>query len=158
MPDEPLPHDASDDDLLAALAGALAEAQDVPASVAASGRALYVWRTVDAELAELVHDSADDLAPAPSGVRDGGGEVRSLSYRWPGLLLEVDVEHRPAVLRGQLVASEGTVPDQVSVDVVDGSSTTAAVDAGGWFAIEPFLTRGRRFRLRCGSHLTPWID
>ena len=49
----------NDDELLFQdLTAAVAEVGDVPPEVRRTGRALFAWRTVDAELAELVQDSA----------------------------------------------------------------------------------------------------
>ena len=61
-----------------------------PPNVVEGARAAFTWRRIDAELAELLADSA--LAEEPlAGVR-GADEVRSLSFRAGDLALELDIE------------------------------------------------------------------
>jgi hypothetical protein len=80
-----------DDDvrLLLDLGGALDAARAVPTRIADIGRAAFVWRTVDAELAELTFDSATDAAGPPGlvGRPDGaepGGEAEAGGEAGPG--------------------------------------------------------------------------
>jgi hypothetical protein len=74
---ESAPRDG-DDRLVEALRRALAEADEVPTEVVAAARAAWTWRTIDAELAALVHDSTlDDQELA--GVR--GATVRAELHR-----------------------------------------------------------------------------
>ena len=47
-----------DDALLAELAGILARVDPVPGEVTLAARSALAWRSMDAELAELLHDSA----------------------------------------------------------------------------------------------------
>ena len=56
---ESAPQDG-DDRLIEVLRRALAEADEVPTEVVAAARAAWTWRTIDAELAALVHDSTLD--------------------------------------------------------------------------------------------------
>jgi len=152
----------TDDDLLRELAAALAEAQDVPPGFLTSARELLAWRTVDAELAELVHDS---LAGAGGGalLRSAGSGPRSLTFRAAGLTIDLDVDLGPGrtatALRGQVVPGAGSGrPAQVVVQPFGGDPVTAEVDDVGYFAVAPVPAAGRRFRLRCGPLVTPWID
>jgi hypothetical protein len=90
----------SDDQLLASLSAALDAADPVPESVLDSAKASFTWRTIDAELAALVFDSAaEELA----GVRSGE-TTRQMTFRSPGVEIELEVvseTHRRIV--GQLV-------------------------------------------------------
>jgi hypothetical protein len=82
----------SDPRLTHALRRALALADPVPPLVLAGAQAIWSWRTIDAELAELAYDSALDHA-GPALVRSGDGE-RTLTFESaddPSLAIEVGV-------------------------------------------------------------------
>jgi hypothetical protein len=91
----------SDDELLAELAGVLTTVSGPPPEVVSAARDLFTWRTVDAELAELAHDSLVDAAGA--GVR-AIGQPRILTFETDGLTIEVEVDETPGARRliGQL--------------------------------------------------------
>jgi DNA-directed RNA polymerase specialized sigma24 family protein len=76
------------DEVLAELREACTLVDPPPATVVATGRAAYSWRTVDAELAAVAHDSLldDDVL-----VLRGRDEVRTLSFRGGGLRVEIEV-------------------------------------------------------------------
>jgi hypothetical protein len=90
----------SDDQLLARLGAALEAAYPVPEAVLDAARATFTWRTIDAELAALVFDSAEE---APAGVRSTEG-TRQMTFRSPGVEIELEVvsETRRRIV-GQLV-------------------------------------------------------
>ena len=71
----------SDEMILASLRMAAAIREPVPASVLQAARDAFAWRLIDAELAELVADSACELASA--GTR-GGGQPRLVTFEVPG--------------------------------------------------------------------------
>jgi hypothetical protein len=98
----------NDDELLELLGQALRGADPVPDRVLAAARAAWTWRTIDQELAELVFDSATELA----GVRSED-TARQLTFRAPGVEIEimvVDAATRRIV--GQLVP-----PQEASVRI-----------------------------------------
>ena len=69
--------DSLDDDALMALLGdAVAESDAVSDRRRAAARAAFTWRSVDEELAELLHDSALDAGAA---VRSSASGPRSRS-------------------------------------------------------------------------------
>lgn len=89
----------ADDELLGVLGQALAEVDPVPDHVLAGARAAFTWRTIDAELAELVFDSAKELA----GVRADDAN-RQVTFKAPGVEIEVMlIENGSRRLVGQLV-------------------------------------------------------
>jgi hypothetical protein len=95
----------SDDDALQETLGiALRQAEAVPNTVMAAARGAFTWRTIDAELASIVFDSATEL----TGVRDHGGP-RQLTFRAPGIEIEVMMAD-PSTRRlvGQLVPGQET--------------------------------------------------
>lgn len=105
---------------------------DVPAETMAAAKAGFLWRTIDAELAELVADSAeadDRLA----GVRSAG-EVRMLTFQSPTLTVEVealDLGDRQRLM-GQLVP-----PQAGTIEVRHrGGTVTVAADELGRFSVD----------------------
>ena len=106
----------TDDELLATIGSAIDEADTVPAAVIDAAKAGYTWRTVDAELAELVFDSAfDELV----GVRGADEATRQVTFRAPGVEIEVAVLSGGARrIIGQLVP-----PQQAEVQLRFGSES-----------------------------------
>jgi hypothetical protein len=77
----------------------------VPQLLSDGARAAFTWRTVDAELAELMRDSAEAEEEAGSLVRGGHGP-RQLSFESPRLGIELEVVEtgpRERRLDGQLL-------------------------------------------------------
>jgi hypothetical protein len=146
--------DLQDDEaLLGELGAALAERRETPPSIAEAGRALYTWRTVDAELSELTHDSAD---AAGNMVRADDSSRRSLTFRSTGMTIDLDIERDPDAVRGQLAGAE--VPPSVTIEIIGSEPVTASVDDVGYFAFDHLTLSGARFRLRCDGVVTPWIN
>ena len=58
----------------------------------AAARAAIGWRTIDAELAELIADSAVD---EPALLVRGTAQPRTLTFEAPGLTIEIEAEHAP---------------------------------------------------------------
>ena len=115
-PNEPL-DDATEAALLAQLGDALQAADPVPERVLAGARAAFTWRTIDAELAELVFDSASELM----GVRGGAEDTaRQVTFQAPGVEIEVMViEDGSRRIVGQLVP-----PQEVTVQLVRSDTVT----------------------------------
>lgn len=102
----------ADDDLtLERLAGMAAQLDPPPPQVTAAAMDAYIWRSVDAELADLVYDSWLDDRPL-AGVRAAGGP-RRLRFDSADCTVEVEFESKgagPGQLTGQVVPpQEGTV-------------------------------------------------
>ena len=102
----PTTHDP-DKRLLAELSAALDATDPVPARVIESAKESFTWRTIDAELAELVFDSAEGQLAGVRGV-DG---TRQVTFKAPAIEIEVAIiSDGSRRLVGQLVpALEGTV-------------------------------------------------
>ncbi|WP_211357291.1 hypothetical protein [Nocardioides rubriscoriae] len=154
-----------DDELMAALAQAVAEAGAVPDRRREAARAAFSWRTVDAELAELLHDSALDAGAAVrSGSAPGVDEPRTLSFGSGALALEVEVDGE--VVMGQVV---GPTPAPGAATVAlqraegaeggEGDEVVVEVDAAGFFRVEGVVSGPVRFVVRAdGWALTsPWV-
>ena len=119
----------SQNPLLTALRNVVANADPVPPSVVEAARAAYVWRTIDAELAELTADSA----MATSGVRSSSAP-RLLTFEGAGVEVEVEVAETGSTRRlsAQLVP---VGPAQVTVRWSGGTKETIA-DELGRFAVD----------------------
>jgi hypothetical protein len=82
--------DTQDDELIARLRGLAQQADPPPELVLESARAAFLMRRIDAELAELVLDSAIDAGPVL--VRGAEDEVvRMLSFETDTVSIEVQV-------------------------------------------------------------------
>jgi len=104
-----------DDELVDLLTRALHHADPVPEHVLDGARAAFTWRTIDAELAEMVFDSAREL----SGVRAADDTNRQVTFRAPGVEIEVMViEEGRRRLVGQLVPPSIATVELVGGDVV----------------------------------------
>jgi hypothetical protein len=89
----------------AELRALIAHVDPVPPLLDGAARAAFTWRTVDAELAELMRDSADASDEAALLVRSGGGP-RQLSFESPRLGIELEVTatgERSRRVEGQLL-------------------------------------------------------
>jgi len=127
-----LPSD--DDALLAELRRVVGEVDPIPEPVQIAARAAIEWRTLDAELAALVHDSAVDAADALL-VRGAAVGPRVVTFAAPELTIEVQAEvvddTGSLCLVGQLVP-----PQAADVTVRHGAELIAVrADERGRFAV-----------------------
>lgn len=139
--------DQSDDRLLQELRSACSRLDPIPPAAVAAARSAIMWRTVDAELAQLTADSAS-LESGLAGVRAGEIPVL-LSFDIEGRGLELEVVAHGGVRRifGQLVPAEaGRV-----VVLHDAGETTVDADEVGRFSVDN-LTPGA-IRIRWQSSL-----
>ena len=119
----------NDDQLVAKLRQGLNSADPVPEDVTRFASAVYEWRTIDAELAELDFDSVDE--DVPSGVRSTA-TVRMVSFQAGKWL--IDIEHDPATgrLMGQV-----TPESRFSVELhTSGAHFSVESDDKGGFEAE----------------------
>jgi hypothetical protein len=124
----------ADDDLLAErLRAVAARADGVPDLVDRGARAALSTRRLDAELAELVLDSA-----ATTGAVRGDDRPRLLTFRATGVTVELQVQEAAGglTLRGLVAGAAG----EVAVETPAGRRT-AGIDGDGWFTVDG-LPRG----------------
>jgi len=140
-----------DDDLLDELRAAVRRAGTPTAAMIAAGRAAFSWRTVDAELAALTHDS---LVDEPVGVRGASSGPRDLVFE--GRELSVELELDQDCLVGQLVPA---APGQVTLLGPDGELDRTDVDEWGRFRFERPVSGAARLRCATASGVlvTDWV-
>lgn len=149
------PDALGDDQLLELLGRALAEDAAVPERRRAAARAAFGWRSVDAELAALLHDSALEAGAAVRSSGAGTGP-RTLSFEDDGTTLELEHDAAGGELLGEVVGVPGAV---VRVERADTEPVAVRADASGFFRIEGVGTGPVRVVVeRDGRALTtPWV-
>lgn len=129
----------------------------VPELVDEAARAAFGWRTIDADLAELLHDSADELAEA--GVRGPGG-ARQLSFESPALGIELEVVStgpRSRRVEGQLLPPSAAT---VKVERPGEESVSVQADELGRFVLDGLRAGAVRLHvlLRGAQIAVPWTS
>ena len=143
-----LPTPEEDDDLIGDLRRVTSELDPIPEHVLSAARAAIGWRTIDAELAELIADSAVD-EPALL-VRGAATQPRSLTFAAAGLTIELEAELAAADdlrLSGQLVP-----PQPAEVTIRQGQALLALrADERGRFATRGIARGPLSLRCRLGD-------
>jgi hypothetical protein len=128
----------------------------VPPELIRMARESFTWRTVDAELAELVADSAE---MAGALVRSGTPDVRLLTFSAGGLQLEIELLVVGSARRivGELVPGG---PARITVEHLDGTLTEDSDELGRFMVAE---VPAGRIRVRCApadgpALVTPWLE
>jgi hypothetical protein len=145
--------------LLAQL-GAIASAADGPPDLVYElGRAAFAWRRVDAELAELVADSALES----SMVRSAAPQTRVLSFEAGDVTIEIQVTVRRGrrSLLGQVVGRPASSGGVVWAETDNGTAPSVPVDPVGRFAMDEVPEGRLRFRIEAPEATavtTVWVD
>jgi len=141
-----------DDQLLAALGGAIRARQAVPDAFVEMGKGAYAWHHIDAELAQLTYDSRTDLTAA---VRSEAASIRALTLTSAHLSMELEVSED--CLLGQVIPPRAGI---LEAQTGAGTSTETTVDEIGCFAVDPTPASPFRLRFRADDGidvLTGWI-
>jgi hypothetical protein len=144
--------DWSDDDALtAALKEAVAEADAVSDRRREAARAAFTWRSVDAELMELLHDSALEAGAAVRGPADPG---RLLSFGGGSLTIELEVG--AGAVTGQVLPAQAAT---VTLQRTGAEDRTVAADAAGFFRIDEVGSGPVRFVVTTSEQTltTAWV-
>jgi hypothetical protein len=145
-----------DEELLAALGGALRAGGEVPARFIDVGKAAYAWHNIDAELASLTFDSADAAHERVTAMtRAEPASLRALTFATARLSIHLEVTRN--ALHGQVVPAQA---GEIELRRAEGTPTCVEVDEVGWFVVQPVPTGA--FRLRCQTAggtlvVTDWI-
>jgi hypothetical protein len=141
-----------DNDLLALLEEALDAEGDVPPDFIAAGKAVFAWRTIDAELAALVYDS--DREPALTR-NQTTADLRALTFASANITIELELTGTGLI--GQLVPPSTA---EISVQTAAGEKEPVTTDELGCFTIRVIPQEPFRLRCRVGETidvLTTWI-
>jgi hypothetical protein len=150
----------ADEQLLDLIRQATVGHDAVPDGVAEAARATWTWRTVDAELAALLHDSTADEG-ALAGVR-GAGTVRALSFGAGDHMIEVEISEDGDRRRlvGQVMPAPAPGERIIVVDRVDGPSLELELDELGRFGADRLPAGLIRLRTMDadGRVVTEWVS
>lgn len=98
----------------------LEAAEPVPIGATEAARAVFTWRTIDAEMMEIDFDSAVDEL---TGVRSAGTTVRAI--RFAAGAIEVDLDVDDGRVDGQVIgAVSASVRLERPDDTADGSGSS----------------------------------
>lgn len=147
-------NESRDDELLLALLRkGLEESDPVPSDVAAFAEAAFSWREIDAELAELDFDSADE--DLPSGVRSSV-TARMISFHVGQWTLDVEFDETSGRMMGAI-----SPEISYSIDIHSaGTFFTTQSDDAGRFQAEGLLRGPLSLVLRFPSGFvfkTQWV-
>ena len=151
-------HGGSDplDAALRALGEALQAADGPPSDVVSQAKAIFTWRTIDAELAELTFDSIVDGELA--GVR-GAQAARTVTFETAAVVIDLEIAAAGDGfdLTGTMMPSaDATLASQRS----DGTETAIAIDDLGRFRVLGAPAGTLRFVVRAGQGtrvVTDWF-
>lgn len=138
-----------DDELAHELGAMIAAVDGVPDTVVAAAEGAWTWRTIDAELAELVFDSTDPLLAAPNR----GATDRRLSFRYQDSVVDIEVADEQLLV---LCDSDGL---DVVCETPAGEAWRAVIEGGECEGEVP-EERPLRLRLMAGDQpitVTPWF-
>lgn len=146
--------ESADDELVTELRALAARLDPVPPEAAAAARSAIAWRTMDAELAELIDDPASD--PSLAGVRSTDTPLL-LTFESPLVDIEIEIvrtgDHRRIL--GQLVP-----PGFADVEVRHpGGIISVAADEVGTFRAEQIPPGPVNLRCSSGAGIveTDWF-
>jgi hypothetical protein len=137
--------------LLDQLADAFDDAhlEPIPSRLSAAARAAYAWRRADAELAELLFDSASDTLV---GVRGTTTDRRSFRYASGQFAIRVHLTDVSLI-----VMIEPPLSVECTVDRADGSERHRTDELGELVVDAPELPLRLEIELPGGTVVTPWI-
>jgi hypothetical protein len=141
----------------AELRAIFAHLDPVPQLLDDGARAAFGWRTVDAEIAELLRDSAEASDEAGLLVRSAGGP-RQLSFESPQLGIELEVTEtgpRERRLAGQLLPPGDAT---VTLERPDADPVSVQADDLGRFVLDGLRAGAVRLHVALrGAQITiPW--
>lgn len=142
-----MPDETDHADLEAELRQVLVQIDSVPPALLDAAVGAFAWRTIDADLAELVFDSLVDQDEAALVRSSGHGRMLSFRARTLTIEVEVTVTGHSRMMVGQLVP-----PQSATVDIRQGGSLiTIEADDLGRFSAGPLQPGITSLRCHVGS-------
>lgn len=149
-----MPDAWDDEQLWALLKESLRAHLAVPPEFVEAAKNAYAWHNIDAELAQLTHDSACERESTPS-MRSETASIRSLTFTSEHVTIELEV-HEDSLLGQAIPPQEGTIEVQTRAGVI----ATILVDEVGYFPVRPIPAGPFRLKYRAidgPDILTGWI-
>jgi hypothetical protein len=148
----------SDDATEAELRAIFGHLDPVPQLLEDGARAAFTWRTVDAELAELMRDSAEAADEEAGMLVRGAAGPRQLSFESPRLGIEIEVTEtgpRERRLAGQLLPPAAAA---VTVERPGEDGVTVQSDDLGRFVLDGLRAGVVRLHVALGGAqiAIPW--
>lgn len=140
--------DAHDPDevLVSELREYFARVDPVPGPVTEAARAALGWRRLDAELAELLSDSAVD-EESLAGVRGVSTPTRSISFGARELTIELEI-HSDGARRTLLGLIAPPFVASIEIQTADGATEVARTESDELGRFRAALPSGQNIRLR----------
>jgi hypothetical protein len=151
--------DPGDNELEEELRRIAAQVEPVPPGLIDAAVGAFAWRTIDADLAELVFDSSADQDEA--ALVRGTGQARMLSFRAGSMTIDVEVT---ATAESRTLVGQLTPPQEASVDIQQATGMdTVHADELGRFSAGPLRAGPLSLRCHPGARLsqppvvTDWV-
>lgn len=149
----------ADDELLTDIGRVAATVDPAPELAYELGRSAFLFQRIDEEVAELVADSRAEAA----AVRSWGEDVRLLTYRCPGMTIEVQVSREgPGYhVLGLLVRAPTGNGGRIHLETAEGPASSAVIDDDDRFefrSVPEALVRLRIEPAGRASVTTAWLE
>jgi hypothetical protein len=150
-------HDDEHEQLVGELRDLFSKDDPVPPLVTQAAKAALGWRRLDAELAELLADSALD-AELQAAARGSRATLRSMSFSAGRLTIDVEIHGEGAdrVALGQLSPPERATIELQSADQAE--STTVESDTLGRFRTKLPASGSIRLRVASDPAGANWVE
>lgn len=149
MSDDHDVHDDRHDDLLVRIAAAFDDLPPIPSRLTTAAHEAFSWRQADAELAELLYDSA---ASELVGVRGTSTDRRSFRFGAGDFVIRVHLTEATLVV---MVEPPLSVACRVATE--DGTTDHRTDELGELAVDAPELPMRLEVDLPSGTTVTPWI-
>ncbi len=154
-----MPDESTETDLERELRQAVAQIDAVPALLLEAAKGALAWRSIDADLADLVFDSLADSDEA--ALVRGSSPARLLSFRAGGLTIDIEVTGSGESRR---LIGQTAPPGRARVDIRQGGSVLAIeADDLGRFAADQLQAGPVSLRFHPGAGtanppvVTDWV-
>lgn len=138
-----------DDDLIGRIAAAYDDIPPVPGELTEAARTAFAWRRADAQLAELLADSAEAEL---SGVRGSSSSRRAFRYGAGEFVIRVHVTEAALI-----VMVEPPLSVTCRVATANGAAEHRTDELGELVIDAPELPMRIEVDLPSGTTVTPWI-